>query len=175
MLKLLHRVAEIHTESFVDGTSGLSSGESVTKIIDRRPSSANHSKCSRSNDRSHSPRDPLPNQRRRSSSPGHKSHCTELRNEIMSLGSCMANTESTLEHIMARLPLPVPNSTPTSEKSVVVEYDDTDVLSTRASHSCATDNDHSDDGMLRGSSIIQSPACWPGSSNTLFLPSISCV
>lgn len=66
--------------------------------------------------------------------------------------------ESTLKHILASLPPPVPNPTPTSEQSVVVESDDTDVLSTRASQSYATDYDHSDDddGMHHGSSIVQS-------------------
>lgn len=73
----------------------------------------------------------------------------------LALGSHMA----TIMHILARLPPPVPNSTPTSEQSVVVESDETDVLSTRASQSYTTDYDHSDDdddGMHHGSSIVQS-------------------
>nr|XP_013998582.1 unnamed protein product [Salmo salar] len=99
-----------------------------------------------------------PNKHHRSSSPGHKSRRTEMRKEIESLDSRMATTESALQHILARLPPPVPNPTPTSEWSAVVESDDTDVLSTRASHSNDTDYEHSDedDPKYHSSRIVQS-------------------
>lgn len=80
--------------------------------------------------------------------------------EIKSLDSCTATIGSAFEHILARLPLPVPNPTLTSERRVVVESDDTDVLSKTASHSYDTDYEYSD-AMYHSPSIVQSqPPAW---------------
>lgn len=78
------------------------------------------------------------NKRQRSRSPDRKSK--HRRKDIKALDERMSTIGAALSHILARLPTAPQQSTVETES---VEVDNTDVLSTRASHSYDSEPDHS--------------------------------